>query len=719
MNPWMKWILLATPLALTQCRSSSVTPIGTVTPDGNNNVMLAHGQGDVAYEAPPHTFSARPHPPRNRSDAPPPNLAALPKMVSRIDQCYGPSGGAIASGGPSGGAIPKPIKKPAPPKPKYKQVTYGGGSAPPPAPSPIQTSPSTGALGKGDRASGRGSGGGFDAGAAAPQSPPPPPATASKSVSAGGETAADVRRAERAEKKKERGRGRDKAAEERPAASAPAEALARDEAEDDNSVAYEPVQQVGDGEAQYSDWGQATYLSNDDTMSLSSAQRVIFAIDKFLPVPLEHIRPHELLNYFSFETAEVAPTDDFSVLPEIAKDPKQDGIYNLALAIRGRPVDKQARRNGNLTFVVDRSGSMSDEGRMDYLKRGMRKMMGELKTGDLVNVVLFDHEVCVPVENFVVGRDKPEVLEKAIERMKPRGSTDVHAGLTRGYELADRGYQHTYNNRVVLVTDALANTGNTDPRTMSMVAKYYDERKIRLSGVGVGTEFNDALLDKLTERGKGAYVFLGSEAEVDAVFGPRFISLLETTAMDVHFQLHLPPSLRMNVFYGEESSAVKEDVQAIHYFANTSQLFLSDLMARGKKLRPQDQIMLTIEYEDPESGQKMVEERAFQLAEIEREAYNIRKGRLLIAWADRLALMASRPQPLGTAPVAGAWIDADGWQQCEQGKADLRDMAQGMNDPEVTRVLSLWDKFCARYEQPRNPVRRTPASGPDAWPSAR
>ncbi|MFY0532630.1 hypothetical protein [Nannocystis pusilla] len=160
-------------------------------------------------------------------------------------------------------------------------------------------------------------------------------------------------------------------------------------------------------------------------------------------------------------------------------------------------------------------------------------------------------------------------------------------------------------------------------------------------------------------------------------------------------------------------------MQAIHYFANTSQLFLSDLMARGKKLRPQDQIMLTIEYEDPESGQKMVEERAFQLAEIEREAYNIRKGRLLIAWADRLALMASRPQPIGTAPVAGAWIDADGWQQCEQGKADLRDMAQGMNDPEVTRVLSLWDKFCARYEQPRNPVRRTPASGPDAWPSAR
>jgi Ca-activated chloride channel family protein len=182
----------------------------------------------------------------------------------------------------------------------------------------------------------------------------------------------------------------------------------------------EPVQ-MDDPRDQYKDWGQAIYLSNDDTMSLSSAQRVIFAIDKFLPLPLAHIRPHELLNYFSFETAPVAQGDDFSVLADIAPDPKQAGIYNLALAIKGRPVDMQARRNANLTFVVDRSGSMSDEGRMSYLKRGMNQMLGQLKTGDLVNVVLFDHEECTPIENFVVGRDSPEILKKAIDRMQPRG----------------------------------------------------------------------------------------------------------------------------------------------------------------------------------------------------------------------------------------------------------------------------------------------------------
>lgn len=40
----------------------------------------------------------------------------------------------------------------------------------------------------------------------------------------------------------------------------------------------------------------------------------------------------------------------------------------------------------------------------------------------------------------------------------------------------------------------------------------------------------------------------------------------------MHFRLHLPPSLRMHAFQGEESSVVKADVQAIHDFANTAQL---------------------------------------------------------------------------------------------------------------------------------------------------
>ncbi len=477
----------------------------------------------------------------------------------------------------------------------------------------------------------------------------------------------------------------------------------------------------------YEDWGAAIYLSNDDTMSLSSAQRVVYAIDKFLPLPVEHIRPHELLNYFSFESGTVAKGNDFSVLADIEADPRREGIYSLAMSVRGRPLDVRTRRNTVVTFVVDRSGSMRDEGRMSYLKRGLKRMMDELKKGDMVHLVGFDQKVCVPLENFVVGRDSRTVLEQAVDSIKLGGSTNLHAGLSRGYAIADQTYRSEYSNRVVMITDALANTGVTDAFMMSMISRYYDTRRIRLSGIGVGREFNDALLDRLTEKGKGAYVFLGSEAEVDAVFGPRFISLIETSANNVRFRLHLPPSLRMNVFYGEESSTVKEDVQQIHYFANTSQLFLSDLMGKNGRLRAADSLMMSIEYQDPETSQEFVEEYAFNLAELERASYNVRKARLIMAWVDLLAMMATRQSGLFRS-VIGGWGDPEGWSRCEEGRVELAGLARGMEqDAEVKRVLILWNKFCSRYERPRKPVRRQIGRQPikrrqveptDTWPGA-
>jgi Ca-activated chloride channel homolog len=469
----------------------------------------------------------------------------------------------------------------------------------------------------------------------------------------------------------------------------------------------------------YRDWGQSVYLSNDDTMSLSSAQRIIWAVDNFQPLPPEHIRPHELLNYFSFDTEQVQDGYDFSVAGDLTADPNEEGIYSLALAVRGRPVDKISRRNAVLTFVIDRSGSMNSEGRMDYLKRGLLRMTDELKDGDMVHLVVFDHEVCTPMENFVAGRDSKEDLKEVIRALTPRGSTDLHRGLAEGYETADRTYKKEASNRVVLITDALTNTGVQDERMISMISQYYDTRRIRLSGVGVGRNFNDSLLDKLTERGKGAYVFLGSDAEVDAVFGARFISLIETTALDVRFRLHLPPSLRMNVFYGEESSTVKEDVQEIHYFANTEQLFLSDLMAKNRTLTPEDDIMLTIEYKDPETENPLVEEYAFNLAELLNRGTNAKKGRLITAWADLLAETAARPIRAHGRYTEGSFQDEEGWRRCEQGKQLLSDAARDISsDTEVKRVLKLFDKYCARYERPRHPIRRKIAVPERSWPGA-
>jgi hypothetical protein len=467
-------------------------------------------------------------------------------------------------------------------------------------------------------------------------------------------------------------------------------------------------------------WGGPIYLSNDDTMSLSSAQRVAYAIDNVLPIPPQHVRPHELLNYFSFDTAPVQPGHDFSVHAEVAPSSRDPGLYSLALTVGGRKVGRTGRRNAVLTLVVDVSGSMRKEGRMDYLKRGLLRMVRELEPGDVVHMVTFDHRVCVPLQNYVVGRDDPQVLTRTIHALRPAGYTNLHAGLLRGYELADRAYQPSYTNRVLLITDALANRGVTDAKTLSVVSDWYDSRRIRLSGIGVGTEFNDALLDRLTETGRGAYVFLGSPAEVDAVFGHRFVSLIETTANDVHFRLHLPPSLRMRVFHGEQAGAAKKDVQAVHFFADTSVMLLSELEAWQGELRPQDDIMLEIDYLHPETGAPMVEEYAINLGDAQRSAQNVRKAELITHFIHGVARMAARGAPTRWRPELGTWRDADALGDCTRTRAELREIArEATADAEVRRVFGLWDDLCARFEGPggTRPLRKDDLER-DVWPDA-
>lgn len=398
------------------------------------------------------------------------------------------------------------------------------------------------------------------------------------------------------------------------------------------------------------DWGATVYLSNDDSMSLASAQRLLWAVQNRGPVQTSQVRPHELLNYFSFETAPVAAGDTFSVLAS-AESTAPDTL-TVALAVKGAVPE---RKPLDLTIVLDRSGSMSAEGRMAYLKRGLERMTENLRPGDRIDMVLFDHEVCSPLENFVVGRDDPAILGSTIARLQPRGSTDLDSGLREGYRIANaRGGADVQgrNRRMLLISDALLNTGDVDPHTVSEVGRAYEQAGVRLTAVGVGRDFNDKVLDMLSEKGKGAYVYLGSEAVVDRVFGVGFESLTRTIAHDVRFSLDLPPSLAMKRFYGEESSTEPEDVQPIHYYAGTTQLFLQDLQVRGGAVVASDPVVLTVEFTDADTGLRRTQRFTSTVGQLLRsDPRNLRKGRALMAWTDLILARSLGDQPCG-APFA-------------------------------------------------------------------
>ena len=201
---------------------------------------------------------------------------------------------------------------------------------------------------------------------------------------------------------------------------------------------------------------------------------------------------------------------------------------------------------------------------------------------------------------------------------------------------------------MMLITDALLNTGNVDQDIVSEVGRAFEDDGIRLTGVGVGRDFNDKMLDMLTEKGKGAYVYLGSEAVVDRIFGPGFDSLTRTIAHDVRFSLDLPDSLAMERFYGEEASTNAEDIQPINYYADTSQLFLQDLTLRDGRIVRTDPVRMRIEYRDAATGEPEVQELHTTVgALLDGDPHNLRKGLALMSFADLVMAKA-----MGAAPCA-------------------------------------------------------------------
>src|SRR5690606_15010134 len=120
-------------------------------------------------------------------------------------------------------------------------------------------------------------------------------------------------------------------------------------------------------------------------------------------------------------------------------------------------------------------------------------------------------------------------------------------------------------------------------------------------------------------------------------------------------------------------------------------------------LRPEDDIMLEIDYQDPETGEPRSEDFVFTIGDLTEENRNVRKAELVMHFINGIARMAHRGAPAVWQPRPGTWQDAQALADCQRTRADFQAFQVDPRDPEVQRVVSLWDTFCSRFEGPGGP----------------
>ncbi|MFO8073923.1 MAG: hypothetical protein R6V85_18835, partial [Polyangia bacterium] len=158
------------------------------------------------------------------------------------------------------------------------------------------------------------------------------------------------------------------------------------------------------------------------------------------------------------------------------------------------------------------------------------------------------------------------------------GGTNLHDGLVRAYELAQENYGADRIDRVVLMSDGGADIGITDEELIAQHAEDSEDEGIYMMGVGVGElggtyAYNEQLMDAVTDAGKGAYIFIDTQQEVEKMFGDRFLENIEVAARDVQVQLDLPPTFEMVEFHGEEYSENPDEVEPGHLAPNDAMIY--------------------------------------------------------------------------------------------------------------------------------------------------
>lgn len=299
----------------------------------------------------------------------------------------------------------------------------------------------------------------------------------------------------------------------------------------------------------------STFAIDVDTASYTLTRQALRS--GAVPEP-EVVRTEEIVNAFDYGDAAPEQTV-FRIYQDGAQSPFGAGCHLLRIGVKGRRLGREEQRPAMLTFVIDVSGSMSQPDRIGLARGALRLLAANLSARDRIQLIAYSDHAQVVLEP-VAATEKARILE-AFERLQCNGSTNLEEGLRQAYEMAARSFLPGAENRVILISDGVANLGADSAQEILGKVDAFRRQGITCSvfGVGAGT-YNDRMLEELANKGDGVYRFLDSEAAVRSAFVDDLAATLNTIAKDAKIQVEWNPAVvRRYRQLGYENRALRKE----------------------------------------------------------------------------------------------------------------------------------------------------------------
>jgi Ca-activated chloride channel family protein len=224
--------------------------------------------------------------------------------------------------------------------------------------------------------------------------------------------------------------------------------------------------------------------------------------------------------------------------PILAAGSGQSVYLKIGLSV---DADQGFRAPVNLAVVVDRSGSMQGE-KLARAKEAAAVAVNRLHPDDIVSVVAYDDtvEVLLPATRVA---DRSRLLA-TIETLRPGGSTALFAGVSVGAAEVRKFLDRGMVNRVILLSDGLANVGPDSPAELGDLGASLKKEGIAVSTIGLGLGYDEDLMARLAGRSDGNHAFVEHPRDLARIFDLEFGDALSVTAQEVVVRIECAPGAR-------------------------------------------------------------------------------------------------------------------------------------------------------------------------------